>query len=83
MLPAMPAPCDPAIERERSQNLWASFERKFPPIAKSSAIDAAPSVGVEQIGGLAAAKDEVLTTGSPSRSAPVARCSIRSTGMPS
>ena len=61
MLRGMSASRDPAIERERSQNLWASFERKFPPIAKSSAIDAAPSVGVEQIGGLAAAKDEVLT----------------------
>jgi ATP-dependent 26S proteasome regulatory subunit len=47
--------------RERAQNLWASFERKFPAIAKATFLDAAPAVGVDQIGGLAAAKDEVLT----------------------
>jgi len=52
---------DPAIERERTQNLWASFERKFPAIAKASELDASPSLGVQQIGGLAAAKEEVLT----------------------
>jgi SpoVK/Ycf46/Vps4 family AAA+-type ATPase len=57
----MSASRDPAIERERSQNLWASVVRKFPPLAKASFLEAAPSVGVEQIGGLAAAKDEVLT----------------------
>ncbi len=61
MLRRMSDSRDPAIERERSQNLWASFERKYPPIAKATSIDAMPSVGVEQIGGLAAAKDEVLT----------------------
>jgi len=55
----MPPERDPA--RERAQNLWASFERKFAPIAKATFLDAAPAVGVEQIGGLAAAKDEVLT----------------------
>jgi ATP-dependent 26S proteasome regulatory subunit len=52
---------DPAIERERTQNLWGSFERKFPSFAKASELDATPSVGVQQIGGLAAAKEEVLT----------------------
>lgn len=60
MLRPMPGR-DPAIERERAQNLWASFERKFPPLAKASSLDTAPAVGVEQIGGLAAAKEEVLT----------------------
>jgi ATP-dependent 26S proteasome regulatory subunit len=52
---------DPNVLRERAANLWASFERKFPPIAKSSRMDPQPAVGVDQIGGLAAAKEEVLT----------------------
>ena len=52
---------DPSVSRERATNLWSSFERKFPPIAKASQMDAQPEVGVEQIGGLAAAKEEVLT----------------------
>jgi SpoVK/Ycf46/Vps4 family AAA+-type ATPase len=52
---------DPALARERSQNLWASFERKFAPFAKAASLDPAPTLGVEQIGGLAAAKEEVLT----------------------
>ena len=52
---------DESVARERATNLWSSFERKFPPIAKSSRLDAQPAVGVEQIGGLAAAKEEVLT----------------------
>jgi ATP-dependent 26S proteasome regulatory subunit len=47
--------------RERAQNLWAPFERKFAPIARAAFFDAAPAVGVDDIGGLAAAKDEVLT----------------------
>jgi ATP-dependent 26S proteasome regulatory subunit len=50
-----------SVARERATNLWSSFERKFAPVAKSSLMDAQPAVGVEQIGGLAAAKEEVLT----------------------
>jgi ATP-dependent 26S proteasome regulatory subunit len=57
-MPAMP---DRDIERERASNLWASFERKFPPIAKAVDLDPAPSLGAERIGGLAAAKEEILT----------------------
>jgi ATP-dependent 26S proteasome regulatory subunit len=52
---------EPSIARERATNLWASFERKFAPIAKSTRLDPEPAMGVEQIGGLAAAKEEVLT----------------------
>ncbi|HSJ98061.1 MAG TPA: ATP-binding protein [Myxococcota bacterium] len=55
----MPPDRDPS--RERAQNLWSSFERKFAPIAKAARLEAAPAVGVEQIGGLVAAKEEVLT----------------------
>ena len=49
------------IERERAQNLWSSFARKHSAIEKSSELDAAPALDFSQIGGLATAKDEVLT----------------------
>jgi ATP-dependent 26S proteasome regulatory subunit len=49
------------IQHERAQNLWTSTARKFPPLAKATAIEANPQVGPEQIGGLEAAQDEVLT----------------------
>ena len=52
---------DASVARERATNLWSSFERKFPPIAKSTSMDPEPATHVEQIGGLAAAKEEVLT----------------------
>lgn len=51
----------PNVQRERAQNLWSSFERKFAPVAKATSLVAAPEVGVESIGGLASAKEEVLT----------------------
>jgi ATP-dependent 26S proteasome regulatory subunit len=57
----MPPEADAALARERSQNLWSSFARKFGPVEKATFLDPAPAVTVEQIGGLAAAKDEVLT----------------------
>jgi ATP-dependent 26S proteasome regulatory subunit len=49
------------LQRERATNLWSSFERKFPPVAKATRMDPQPSVAFEDIGGLAAAKEEVLT----------------------
>jgi ATP-dependent 26S proteasome regulatory subunit len=52
---------DSSLLRERAANLWSSFERKVPPVAKATQMDPQPSIGVEQIGGLAAAKEEVLT----------------------
>jgi ATP-dependent 26S proteasome regulatory subunit len=52
---------DAAIERERSQNVWGSFARKFEPILQATELDAEPAIEVGQIGGLAAAKDEILT----------------------
>ena len=54
-------PLDRDTRRERAQNLWASLERKHAPLAKAAVLDTAPQVEVEQIGGLAAAKEEVLT----------------------
>jgi ATP-dependent 26S proteasome regulatory subunit len=52
---------DRAIRRERAQNLWASLERKFPPIAQATEFDPAPELAADRVGGLAAAKEEILT----------------------
>jgi ATP-dependent 26S proteasome regulatory subunit len=49
------------IQQERATNLWNSASRKMPPLAKATQLRAAPAVGSEQIGGLVAAQDEVLT----------------------
>jgi len=49
------------VRRERAQNLWVSLERKVPPLAKAASLDAAPETTFERIGGLQAAKDELLT----------------------
>ncbi|MGE4608690.1 MAG: ATP-binding protein [Myxococcota bacterium] len=52
---------DDRIRIERTQNLWASFERKFEQIAKSIKLDPDPHLGLDQIGGLGAAKEEIQT----------------------
>ncbi len=52
---------DAGIRRERARNLWTSFERKHPQVAKATSMTELPDVGVEDIGGLATAKEEVLT----------------------
>lgn len=49
------------LRRERAQNLWISLERKVPPLAKAASLDAAPETTFDRIGGLQAAKDELLT----------------------
>jgi ATP-dependent 26S proteasome regulatory subunit len=49
------------IERTRAANLWGAFERKFQPLAKASRFEAAPALDFDRIGGLDAAKDEILT----------------------
>lgn len=49
------------IQQERSQNLWNSAARKFPPLQKAGDLVPAPEVGADRIGGLEAAQDEVLT----------------------
>lgn len=50
-----------SIESERAQNLWSSFTRSIEPLARAARIEAAPDLTFDGIGGLAAAKDEVLT----------------------
>jgi ATP-dependent 26S proteasome regulatory subunit len=52
---------DRTIVQERTQNLWGSFARKFEPVLQATHLDPAPSVDVFRIGGLAAAKEEILT----------------------
>jgi ATP-dependent 26S proteasome regulatory subunit len=52
---------EPEIRRERAQNLWASFARKFEPVAQATSLDSLPDYELSQIGGLAAAKEEIQT----------------------
>jgi ATP-dependent 26S proteasome regulatory subunit len=52
---------DASIRVERAQNLWSSFTRKFEPVARATQLDPDPQIELSQIGGLAAAKDEILT----------------------
>jgi ATP-dependent 26S proteasome regulatory subunit len=52
---------DRTLQRERAQNLWSSFERKFPGVSHATSLDAAPDQSTDEIGGLAAAKEEILT----------------------
>lgn len=49
------------IRRERVQNLWNSTARKFAPLENAARIDPAPAFDFDEIGGLAAAKEELLT----------------------
>ncbi|MBW2230993.1 MAG: ATP-binding protein [Deltaproteobacteria bacterium] len=52
---------DRSIQIERAQNLWSSFVRSVEPLARGAQIVADPDFGFDRIGGLAAAKDEILT----------------------
>jgi len=52
---------DRSLLKERSQNLWGSFARKFEPIAQATRLDPLPEVDVGRIGGLDSAKEEILT----------------------
>ena len=48
---------------ERAQNLWSSFMRSVDPMARGATLTANPDFQFDSIGGLAAAKDAVLTYG--------------------
>ena len=52
---------DAGIRVERAHNLWSSFARKHQPIARATEIDPDPQLALAEIGGLAAAKEEILT----------------------
>jgi len=49
------------VGKERAQNLWTSFARKFEAIAQAAELEALPDFDFSQIGGLAPAKDEIQT----------------------
>lgn len=46
---------------QRIQNLWATFARKLPFVGQATEMVAVPEIDFSQVGGLAAAKDELLT----------------------
>jgi ATP-dependent 26S proteasome regulatory subunit len=48
-----------SLRRERTQNLWTSFARKFPLLDKAVRLDPGPEHGFDGIGGLATPKEEV------------------------
>ena len=52
---------DRSIRSERALNIWSSFQRSVNPLARGAAIIPAPELSFDEIGGLAAAKEEVLT----------------------
>jgi ATP-dependent 26S proteasome regulatory subunit len=52
---------DRSIVMERAQNLWGSFARKFEPVLQATSLVPDPATDLGEIGGLAAAKDEILT----------------------
>jgi ATP-dependent 26S proteasome regulatory subunit len=52
---------DPAILRERAQNIWSSFARKYEPMSQSTRLEASPNFDLSRIGGLGDAKDEIQT----------------------
>jgi len=52
---------DQSIRSERALNIWSSFQRSVNPLARGAAIVPAPELGFDEIGGLAAAKEEILT----------------------
>ncbi len=50
-----------SLDQQRAKNLWEAFIRKFPPLVKATRMEAPPKVDMGQVGGLEAAKEEVLT----------------------
>ncbi len=48
-------------DQQRAGNLWEAFVRKFQPLEKATRLVAPPTVDMGQVGGLEAAKEEVLT----------------------
>jgi len=52
---------DRDLRKERTQNLWASVERKLPILSRATSLDPDPQTTFDEIGGLASAKDELET----------------------
>ena len=52
---------DVSLRAERAVNLWEAYARKLPPVAKACHLVPQASLGLESIGGLDGAKEEILT----------------------
>jgi len=52
---------DRTIRKERSQNIWSSFGRKFEAVAQATSLDPLPEFDLANIGGLAGPKEEIQT----------------------
>ena len=52
---------DRTIHKERSQNIWSSFGRKFEAVAQATSLDPLPEFDLANIGGLAGPKEEIQT----------------------
>ena len=52
---------DRTIRKERSQNIWSSFGRKFAAVAQATSLDPLPEFDLANIGGLAGPKEEIQT----------------------
>jgi ATP-dependent 26S proteasome regulatory subunit len=50
-----------SAEEQRAANLWEAYLRKLPPMAKACSFDPSPHLTLSAIGGLASAKEEILT----------------------
>ena len=52
---------DDRLMADRATNIWSSFQRNVDPLARGATLVAAPKIEAEDIGGLANAKEEILT----------------------
>ncbi len=52
---------DRRILSDRAANIWSSFQRNVDPLARGAQIVPAPDLEADGIGGLASAKEEILT----------------------
>ena len=52
---------DRRIQADRAANIWSSFQRNVDPLARGATIVPAPVIDADAIGGLASAKEEILT----------------------
>jgi len=52
---------DRRLIADRASNIWSSFQRNVDPLARGAMLVAAPSIKADDIGGLANAKEEILT----------------------
>lgn len=52
---------DRSVLSDRAANIWSSFQRNVDPLARGAKIVPSPEIQFSEIGGLASAKEEILT----------------------